>query len=67
MYLTPTAAEWVHRFEQGRTYLEDDWRIDRPATETIEVIRVLIDEDLHISIRYIVFETGLSYTNIMMN
>ena len=62
-----TVAEWVHRFKQGRT-LQDDPRIGRPVTEAtdqnIEVIRTLIDENPHISIRYMVFETGLSYGNI---
>ena len=63
-----TVAEWVHRFKRGRTFLDDDPRIGRPVTEAtdqnIEVIRTLIDENPHISIRYMVFETGLSYCNI---
>ena len=63
-----TVAEWVHRFKQGRTSLEDDPRIGPPVTEgtdqNFEVIRTLIDENPHISIRYMVFETGLSYGNI---
>ena len=54
-----TVAEWVRRFKQGRTSLEDDPRIGRPVTEATdrntEVIRTLIDENPHISIRYMVF------------
>ena len=61
-------AEWVHRFKQGRTSVEDDPRVGRPVTEAtdqnIEVIRKLIDENPHISIRYMAFETGSSYGNI---
>ncbi|CAM4982560.1 unnamed protein product, partial [Rotaria socialis] len=46
--------------------LADDYpRISRPVAETtdknIEVIRALIDENPHIIIRYMAFETGLSY------
>ena len=63
-----TVAEWVHRFKQCRTSLEDDPWIGRPVTaatdQNIEVIRTLIDENPHISIRYMVFETDLSYGNI---
>ena len=63
-----TVAEWVHRFKQGRTSVEDDPRVGRSVTEAtdqnIEVIRTLIDENPHISIRYMVFETGSSYGNI---
>ncbi|CAF4601646.1 unnamed protein product, partial [Rotaria sp. Silwood2] len=48
--------------------LDNDPRIGRSVTEAtdknIEVIRALIDENPHISIRYIAFETGLSYGNI---
>lgn len=59
-----TVAEWVQRFKQGRISLEDDSRIGRPVTgstdRNIEIIRSLIDENPHISIRYMVFVTGLS-------
>jgi len=63
-----TVAEWIQRFNQGRTSFEDHPRSGRPVTEAtdrnIEVIRALIDENPHISISYMVFETGLSYGTI---
>ena len=63
-----TVTEWIQRFNQGRTSVEDHPRSGRPVAETtdsnIEVIRALIDENPHISIRYMVFETGLSYGTI---
>jgi histone-lysine N-methyltransferase SETMAR len=63
-----TVAEWIQRFKQGRTSIEDLPRTGRPVTEAtdlnIEVIRALNDENPHISIRYMVFETGLSYDTI---
>ena len=63
-----TVAEWVHHFKEGKTSSEDDPRSGLPVTEAtdqnIEVIRTLIDENPHISIRYMAFETGLSYSNI---
>ena len=59
-----TVAEQVQRFKHGRISLEDDSRIGRPVTgstdRNIEIIRSLIDENPHISIRYMVFVTGLS-------
>ena len=64
----PTVVEWLRRFKEGRTSLEDDPRIGRPVTEAtdgnIAIIRELIDENPHISIRYIVFETGISYGTV---
>jgi HTH domain in Mos1 transposase len=61
----PTAAEWVQRFGQGRTSLEDGPRMGQPITETtdryIDVISALIQENPHIRIRYMMFETGLSH------
>ena len=60
-----TVAEWIQRFNQGRISIEDHPRSGRPLTEAtdrnIEIIRALIDKNPHISIRYMVFETGLSY------
>ena len=54
----------MQRFKHGRISLEDDSRIGRPVTgstdRNIEIIRSLIDENPHISIRYMVFVTGLS-------
>ena len=47
----PTVAEWVQRFRQGRTSLQDDPRIDQPVTEVtdenIEAVRALIEESPH--------------------
>lgn len=64
----PTVGEWLRRFKEGRTSLEDDPRIGRPVIEAtdgnIAIIRELIDENPHISIRYIVFETGISYGTV---
>lgn len=64
----PTVAEWIRHFREGRTSLEDDPRAGRPVTEAtdrnIAIVRALIDENPHISIRYIVFETSLSYGNV---
>jgi len=63
-----TVAEWVQRFRQGRTSLEDDPRIGRPVTGVtdgnIEAVRTLIEENPHISIRYLAFELGVSYGTI---
>lgn len=63
-----TVAEWVHRFREGRTSLEDDSRIGRPVTgvtgANTEAVRMLIEENPHISIRYIAFELGVSYGTI---
>ena len=63
MYHT-TVAEWVHRFKQGRTSFEmiHDWSSCnlKVLIKISEVIRTLIDENTHISIRYMVFDTGLS-------
>ena len=63
-----TVAAWVHRFKEGRTSLEDDPRIGRPVTgvtdQNIESVRLLIEENPHISIRYIAFELGVSYGTI---
>ncbi|CAF5028786.1 unnamed protein product, partial [Rotaria sp. Silwood1] len=63
-----TVAEWIQRFNQSRTSIEDHPRFGRPVTEAtdrnIEVIRALIDENPHITIRYMFFETGLSYGTI---
>ena len=63
-----TVADWVHRFKQGRTSLEDDPRIGRPVTaiinRNIENVRMLIEENPHINNGYIAFELGLSYGTI---
>lgn len=63
-----TVAEWVHRFKAGRISLEDEPRIGRPVTATtdrnIEAVRSLIEDNPHISIRYIAYELGVSYGTI---
>lgn len=63
-----TVAEWTRRFREGRTSLEDDSRIGRPVTAAtdgnIDLIRLLVEENPHISIRYIAFDTGMSYGTI---
>lgn len=63
-----TVLEWIQRLNQGRTSIEDHPRSGRLVTEAtdrnIEVIRALIDENPYISIKYMVFETGLSYGTI---
>ena len=63
-----TVGEWIQRFNQDRTSIEDHPRSGRPVTEAtdcnIEVIRALIDENPLISIRYMVFEASLSYGSI---
>ncbi|CAF1484046.1 unnamed protein product [Rotaria magnacalcarata] len=47
---------------------EDDPRVGRPVTgvtdENIETVRMLIEENPHISIRYLAFETGVPYGTI---
>ena len=64
----PTVAEWTCRFREGRTSLEDDSRIGRPVTsltdENIDLIRTLIEENPHVSIRYLAVDTGMSYGTI---
>ena len=63
-----TVAKWVQRFRQGKTSLEDDPRIGRPGTsitdKNIEAVRTLIEENPHISIRYLAFELGVSYGTV---
>lgn len=60
-----TVANWVHEFREGRQSIEDAFRPGRPVTETssenIETVRQLIELNPHISIRYIVAETDLTY------
>ena len=63
-----TVVEWIQSFNQDRTSIEDHPRSARSVTEAIdpniEVIRALIDENPHISIRYMFFEISLSYGTI---
>ena len=63
-----TVAEWTRRFREGRVSVEDDCRIGRPITsrtdENIDLIRTLIEENPHVSIRYLAFDTGISYGTI---
>ena len=63
-----TVAEWVQRFRQGRTSLEYDPRIGRPGTsfpdKNIEAVRKLIEENPHVSVRYLVFELDVSYGTV---
>ena len=60
-----TVANWVHEFHESLQSFEHAFRPGRPVTETssenIETVRQLIELDPHISIRYTVAETDLTY------
>jgi len=61
-------VKWVHEFHEGRESIEDAPRPGRPVTQSIEknkeAVRQLIVSDPHVSLRYIVAETELSYSTI---
>ena len=63
-----TIAKWLKRFRQGRASLEDITRIGRlvaeVADENIDDVRVLIEENPHISIRYIAWKFFMSYGTV---
>ena len=67
-----TLAERMQRFRQEITSLEDDPRTDGPVTRApdrnIQAVSALIEENIHTSTRYMLYETSLSYgsrSNIM--
>ena len=63
-----TVVERLQRFRQERTSLEDVPRIGPlviPVTdENTDAVRMLIEENSHISIRYIAWELGVSYETV---
>ena len=64
----PCVTKWIREFQEGRQSIEDAPRTGRPVTQTttenIEVVRQLIDSDPHVSIRYLIAETGFSYCTV---
>ncbi len=60
-----TVKRWAKWFREGREEIEDEARSGKPVTETtnenIEQVRLLIDDDPHITIEEMQEQTGLSY------
>ena len=63
-----TVAEWLQRFRQGRTSLKDVLRIGRPiiavTDENIDTVRMLVEENPHISIRYIAWKLAVLHETV---
>lgn len=60
-----TVERWCQRFREGQEELDDETRSGRPivatTTENIEQVRMIIDDDSHVTIEEIQEQTGLSY------
>ena len=60
-----TVERWCQRFREGQEELDDETRCGRPVaattTENIEQVRMIIDDDSHVTIEEIQEQTGLSY------
>jgi len=60
-----TVERWCQRFREGQEELDDETRSGRPVaattTENIEQVRMIIDDDSHVTIEEIQEQTGLSY------
>jgi histone-lysine N-methyltransferase SETMAR len=63
-----TVKRWAKWFHEGREEVEDEARPGRPVTETTsennEQVRLLIDDDPHITIEEVQEQTGLSYGTV---
>ncbi|CAF3797997.1 unnamed protein product, partial [Rotaria sp. Silwood1] len=63
-----TVERWSKWFRKGREELEDEPRPGRPITETasenIEQVRLLINDDPHITIEEVQEQIGLTYGTI---
>jgi len=59
---------WCKLFRESREEIEDKPRSGRPiieiTSEIVEQICLLIDDDLHVTIEELEFETGLSHGTI---
>ena len=62
------AKRWAKWFREGREEVEDEARPGRPVTETtsenIEQVRLIIDDDPHITIEEMQEQTGLSHGTV---
>jgi predicted HTH transcriptional regulator len=62
-----TVERWCQRFREGQEELDDETRSGRPitvTTENIEQVRLIIDNDSHVTIEELQEQTGLSYGTI---
>jgi len=63
-----TVKRWAKSFNEGREEIEDEARPGRFVTETtsdnIEEVRLLIDDDPHITIEEVQEQTGLSHGTV---
>ena len=63
-----TVKRWAKWFREGGEEIEDEARPGRPVTETtfenIEQVRLLIDDDPHITIEEVQEQTGLSHGTV---
>jgi len=63
-----TDRRWAQWFREGREEIEDEPRPGRPVTETtfenIEQVRLLIDDDPHITIEEVQEQTGISHGTV---
>ena len=61
-----TVERWCQRFREGQEELDDETRSGRPISattpENIEQVRLIIDDDSHVTIEEIQEQTGLTYT-----
>ncbi|CAF1464717.1 unnamed protein product [Adineta ricciae] len=60
-----TVERWCQRFREGQEELDDETISGRPiaatASENIEQVRLIIDDDSHVTIEEIQEQTGLNY------
>ncbi|CAF3871049.1 unnamed protein product [Rotaria sordida] len=63
-----TVKRWTKWFREGGEEIEDEARLGRPVTETtfenIEQVRLLIDDDPHITIEEVQEQTDLSHGTV---
>ena len=68
LFILETVERWCQRFREGQEELEDETQSGRPITATtpdnIEQVRLIIDDDSHITIEEIQEQTGLTYGTI---
>lgn len=61
-----TVYDWFSEFNRGRNSLSDEFRKGRPSTavpENIDAVRVMIEEDRHVTYREMVNKIKKSNTN----